>query len=211
MIPHRFVIEYPQRCLALLDRLAPEAEGMDLTGTFAVMLASSMLTVPFERLQARHPMHDGYDELAEALRQFAKMRWADAEILRDAAPSEWKFARIVNNPNEVSAWRDAEGRPTMSPEANTIERRRVSEVLRVLRNALAHGNIVYLNAEGYEVAGTRVEYLGFLSRFEESEAQRAETETYRVVAVREAHFLSFVRAWAGWVAAFETNDDLRSD
>ena len=41
---------------------------------------------------------------------------------------------------------------------NSIERRKAGGVLRIIRNALAHGNVVYLNAEGYEQPNTEVRY-----------------------------------------------------
>lgn len=43
---------------------------------------------------------------------------------------------------------------------------------------------------------TRVAHIAFLSRYEETEEQKATAETYRLVAVRETDFLPFVRAWA---------------
>jgi hypothetical protein len=98
----------------------------------------------------------------------------------------------------------------MSEEANTIGRRRAIEVLRVLRNALAHGSIVYLDEDGHEVAGARVEWLGFLSRYEETPEQREAGETYRLVAAREADFLNFVKAWATLIGQLGIEDDLRT-
>lgn len=209
MIPERFVSEYPVRCLALLDRLEPAARELDLAGTFSIMLASSILTVPLERLRARHPLHGGDHDLAAGLRNMSSRRWVEAEAWADGSPAEWRFARVMGDPNDVMGWRDEHGERSMADAANTIARRRGHEVLRVLRNALAHGNIVYLNEEGHEVAGTRVEWLGFLSRYEETDEQRAQAETYRLVAVREAHFLGFVKAWAGFIARLGLDDDLR--
>jgi len=90
-----------------------------------------------------------------------------------------------------------------------MERRSIGEVFRVLRNALAHGNIVYLDQRGEETPGNRVEHLAFLSRYEETPEQREASETYRLVTVGEREFLDFVRSWASWVSMFAVNDDLR--
>ena len=76
-------------------------------------------------------------------------------------------------------------------------------MLRVLRNALAHGNIIYLDKNGQEIAGNRMVYMAFLSRYEETETQREEAETYRVVITTEEAFLHFVKSWAEWIGSLE--------
>ena len=55
---------------------------------------------------------------------------------------------------------------------NTIADRNAGEVLRLVRNALAHGNLVYLNKRGHEEPGTKLEHIAFLSRYEEDEESR---------------------------------------
>lgn len=57
----------------------------------------------------------------------------------------------------------------MSREAlNKVADCKAGKVLRVVRNALAHGNVVYLNVDGLEVRGTEVQFLAFLTRYEET-------------------------------------------
>jgi len=84
----------------------------------------------------------------------------------------------------------------------------VSDVLRVLRNALAHGNVVYLDEKGLEVKGAKVQYLAFLSRYEETPEDREKSETYRLVATTEEQFLSFVKQWAKWLTTLPADDKL---
>ncbi|UZK68791.1 hypothetical protein OKW76_12175 [Sphingomonas sp. S1-29] len=209
MIPDRFVTEYPARCLKLLAALELKANELDLIGTFTVLLATSMLTVPFERLRIHHPLFQDPGGLAGALAEMFKRPWCEAVVCAGASPAEWRFSRIMGDPNEVGGWRDEAGRPSMSVEANTIAKRTSMDVVRVLRNALAHGNIVYLDEDGRETAGARVAFLGFLSRYEENQEQRARGETYRLVAVRETHLLRFIKNWAGWIAQFNPDDGFR--
>jgi hypothetical protein len=85
---------------------------------------------------------------------------------------------------------------------NTIAQQRVKDVLRVIRNAFAHGNVVYLDENGSETRGAQVQYLAFLSRYEENQKQRKRAETYRLVVTTEEGFLHFVKAWAAWLAQF---------
>lgn len=211
MIPKRFATEYPERCLQLLEAFETIAKDHDLFGTFSVMLASSILLVPWERANSRHPLKQEHGGgLQAALKALEKQRWLEAEFWAGTGPGEWRFSRIMGDPNDVYRWTDDGGNPSFSAKANTIQRRTVGEVFRVLRNALAHGNIVYLDEKGCETEGARVQHIAFLSRYEESEAQRAAAETYRLLTVREADFLPFIRAWASWVVAHQVRDrDLR--
>jgi hypothetical protein len=207
MIPNRFATEYPERCLQLLEAFEPIAQDRDLFGTFSVMLASSILLVPWERASNRHPLKQEHGGgLQAALKTLEKQKWLKADFWAGIGPGEWRFSRIMGDPNNAYEWKDDGGIPSFSSEANTIQKRSVSEVFRVLRNALAHGNIVYLDDKGWETEGARVQHIAFLSRYEESEEQRAAAETYRLVTVREADFLPFVRAWAHWVVAHHQHD-----
>jgi len=212
MIPSRFAIEYPQRCLELLNIFEPLAQERDLFGSFSIMLASSILIVPLERTKNQHPIRQEQGRALQAgLRSLERRRWLEADFWAGTDPGEWRFSRIMADPNDVPNWRDERGDPSFSDNANTIRRRRVGEVMRVLRNALAHGNIVYLSEQGQEIQGERVQHLAFLSRYEETEGDQDKAETYRVVTVRETQFLPFVRAWATWVASHDDQDqDLRA-
>lgn len=207
MIPQRFATEYPERCLQLLEAFEPIAQDRDLFGTFSVMLASSILLVPWERASNRHPLKQEHGSILQAaLKSLEKQKWLQADFWAGIGPGEWRFSRIMGDPNNAHEWKDDGCTPSFSLEANTIDKRSVSEVFRALRNALAHGNIVYLDEKGYETEGARVQHIAFLSRYEESEEQRTAAETYRLVTVSEADFLPFVRAWAHWVAAHHKHD-----
>jgi hypothetical protein len=211
MTPERFATEYPDRCLELLESFEPLAREKDLYGTFSIMLASSILLIPWERVRNKHPLtqeHGG--NLQASLKELEKQKWLEADFWGSAEPGDWRFSRIMGDPNDVRDWRDDHDRPSFSRDANTIGRRKARHVFRVLRNALAHGNMLYLDADGRETPGNRVEHLAFLSRYEEDDEQKANAETYRLVTVREADFLTFVRAWGRWVADHHQLDsDLR--
>ncbi len=207
MIPNRFATEYPKRCLQLLEAFEHIAQDRDLFGTFSVMLASSILLVPWERANNRHPLKQEHGGgLQAALKTLERQNWLGSDFWAGAAPGEWRFSRIMGDPNNAYEWQDKGGNPSFSARANTISRRDVSEAFRVLRNALAHGNIIYLDGSGWETEGARVQHIALLSRYEETVEQRAAAETYRLVTVRETDFLPFVRAWAKWVVAHHQYD-----
>lgn len=82
---------------------------------------------------------------------------------------------------------------------NKIDAANVDKVIRVIRNALPLGSIVYLDKDGFENHGEMVKCLAFLSRYEEDEKSRAKAETYRLLATTEESFFGFLRCWASWL------------
>jgi hypothetical protein len=114
----------------------------------------------------------------------------------------------MRNANDTAGWVDKDGKHPMGKDArNSIEKKAAGAVLRVIRNALAHGNVVYLNSEGLEKPNCDLEYLAFLSRYEESEEKKKLSETYRLVVTSQHEFLAFVRAWALWIRSFDKRRD----
>jgi hypothetical protein len=170
MVPQRFVVEYPERCLTLLEMLEPMARESQLVGSFSLLVAASAFVIPYERMQSRHPMHlqnhDG--DLDSALRRLDDdEQFLRASFWNGASPGEWRFSRVMEHVENTHRWRDEAGLHPMLPEAlNRIADCKAGKVLRVIRNALAHGNVVYLNATGFEVSGTKVQFLAFLTRYE---------------------------------------------
>jgi len=58
MIPARFVVEYPQRCLDLIEALEPTARQRELVGSFSLLVAAAVFVIPYERMGSqRHPLH----------------------------------------------------------------------------------------------------------------------------------------------------------
>lgn len=211
MIPARFVVEYPERCRQLLEALEPIARQRELLGSFSLLVAAAMFTIPYERLKARHPLarQDREQPLYEALRRVERQNFLEAEFWQERRPEGWRLGRIMTRPGSTENWKDEDGVHPMRPDArNTIARRTANDVLRVIRNALAHGNIIYLDESGVERRGARLSHLAFLSRYEETEEQKAVRETYRLVTVTEDAFIEFVKSWASWLESLPPDNQL---
>lgn len=60
MIPARFVLEYPQRCLELIEFMEPFAEQRELVGSFSLLVAAAVFVIPYERMRSeKHPLSRG--------------------------------------------------------------------------------------------------------------------------------------------------------
>lgn len=102
----------------------------------------------------------------------------------------------MNDPEYAGAWRDETGNhPIQSQETKDG-----NTVLRTIRNALAHGNVVYLDENGHESPGGRLRYLAFLSRHEDE-------QSYRVAIFGEEDFLTFLKCWIEWVQSFPPENE----
>ncbi len=210
-IPTRFVVEYPQRCLDLIRALEPTARRRDLVGSFSLLVAAAVFVIPYERMGSKSPLHDPDRDidLFTGLKSLEKVPFIEAPFWAGKPPDAWRFSRIMANANDAAGWMDEGGHHPMEARAkNSLPGRKAGEVLRVIRNALAHGNVVYLNEKGFEQRGTKLQFLGFLSRYEETEEQKAQAQTYRLVTATEDEFLRFVKLWAKWVSQFRDDDRL---
>ncbi|MDP2258618.1 MAG: hypothetical protein Q8J89_02730 [Caulobacter sp.] len=212
-VPARFATDFPKRCLELLENFEHQAGRLNLLTSFGVTMASALLVIPMERQGKKHPFREQEygSSLQKALRVLERQRWQLADFWEGAHPLGWHFSRIVTDPNLVGGWLDQNGVPSASAGADTMERRSVSEVLRVLRNALAHGNIVYLDPTRSEVPGLPVRYIAFLSRYEQPAPTSgtsgvAMPETYRVVIVPDEDFIAFLKDWARWLMRYAADE-----
>ena len=192
MIPQRFITEYPERCGQLLALLEPLARERDLIGSFALLVASAAFTIPFARMtETDHPLGPPEWQLSRAIKRMKRCSFLDAPFWNGAKPNFFCYARIVNDPEYTAGWRD----PAGNHPIHSVEDKDGNTVLRTIRNALAHGNVVYLDENGHESPGHRLWYLAFLSEHEDG-------QSHRVAVFGEEDFLVFLKAWIAWVQKF---------
>ena len=211
MIPERFCTEIPQRMMRLLDAIQPIAREQDLTTSMALMVAMPLLMIPLERTNTKHgapvnAINEVRDaaSFVSALRRLKKQPFCAAFLRRPEQQSQWRYLEIEENIDHPSEWRDSLNRHPLAPGAqNDINQQDVENILLTLRHALAHGNVVYLNEQGYEVPGRRVTHLAFVSE------GRARADAYRVLIVEENAFIEFLKSWAHWVEGFNMDSSLR--
>jgi len=207
-IPSRFAIEYPERALKLIRMLEMRARQREMIGSFGLLAATAVLTIPYERMQSRHFLHkqEVDSDLAGALKTLKKSPFLDAPFWRNKKPGNWWQSRIFGPVQNVDGWRNEHGLHPLAHDAVsklTDQKRTGDEVIRVIRNALAHGNIIYLDKEFRESPGEQMVYMAFLSRYEATEAEKKISETYRLVVTGAEDFLEFVKCWASWIGTLD--------
>lgn len=192
MIPQRFVTEYPGRCGQLLEMLEPQARDADLVGSFALLVASAAFTIPFGRMtEAEHLLGRPERGLSRAIRDLRRQPFLEAPFWNGNAPEFFRYAKIVNDPELAEGWRDETGNHPI----HSTEVKDGNTVLRTIRHALAHGNVVFLDENGHEKPGYQLRFLAFLSK-------HGDGQSHRVVIFGEEDFLTFLKAWIAWLQTF---------
>lgn len=211
-IPNRLAAEYPIRCLELIRSVEDYARDRRLIGSFSLLVAAAVLTIPFERAKTRHFLHRPVDDpMTQLVDGLEKVKFVNAPFWGDQPPVDWRQSHIVANVNSVEHWIARDGKHPFAQDAEDfLPKKTASEVLRIIRNALAHGNIIYLNKDGEEREGDMLHYLAFLSRYEEDDIRRAQSETYRLLITTEEEFLAFVKLWAGWIGHQPIDRDVQA-
>lgn len=164
-IPEHFSRDIAQRCQSLIRHLRPAVQrgladdlrfGGPLSTTFLLALATPMIVLPIERLYK--PANPNADQAVDERQLDPALAREVADTLGPgrsfgtapfAAPGRWSY--VAGHPlfNVADYWpvelldslntQDARARADHAP---------ASRILIDLRNALAHGGIAYLDADG---------------------------------------------------------------
>jgi hypothetical protein len=166
--------------------------GECIVGSFALLVASAAITIPWGRMtESDHPLGRPERELQRAIRQLKRRPFLKAPFWANATPEFFRYAKIVNDPENAGAWRDRAGNHPL----HSTEIKDGNTVLRTVRHALAHGNVVYLDEHGRENPDTPLRFLAFLSKHEVE-------ESHRVAIFGEEDFLIFLKGWIAWLQTF---------
>lgn len=214
-IPSHYSTQLPERCWHLIESLLPVVEkiGMPdedalgpLKTTFLLSMATPLVLIPIERVE-RHRNAEITGHMDERFRDDDVTAAIDLALggrpIRKAPffkPGSWHFASI---PYEVDmnlafhfprALEDALASPNAAIAACRMPG---SQWASCLRNALAHGGVVYLDREGRHTYGHATEMLAFVSaRYLANSRLPSEILCLRI---SREDFLAFLRDWVSWL------------
>jgi hypothetical protein len=177
-------------------------------------MAAPMIGLPIERIfKAKEgdlvaddsSLNEGLKE--EVVRILdGKLRFADAPF---AQGIDWRLIRDVP-PFNVAVWDAAQHFDALSDDDArvTASQTPADFMMRHVRNALAHGGIVYLDSQG-RMGDRHAEMLGFVSARKERNTQKI--IGLHVSRVSEADFRRFLFAWADWIATSGMAEELNEN
>ena len=189
-----YVSDFPARCAEILEEFRFPAERLGRDVTLLLSITSAGLIFPHERLipgaRTPHPSGDR-DRYSDAACQYNR-------LLKEPflSPPLWNW--------EVSSWRKGKVRDVRSGGPDTWEELRnakaigsevsVGTVLRILRNALAHGNVF--------TQGRQIHNIVFLSEDRDP--------AFRFISVSRRDLRKFMMNFFGFLEGLNLNEALVS-
>ena len=236
-IPQHYSLDIPARCLALLDLCEPVvmgAAGQDRFGgplntTLLLALATPMISLPIERIYKNIDLGDleGMVDDRRVNPQLAER--LDAEIKRKTlrqngyfSDLHWSFAKdaeIFNAAHPLS--RDLADHLSSDTAHEAARSMEMAQFVSCLRNALAHGGIMYLDSDGRSSTG-QADMLLFLSAkqsfpdpvFDGKKGKyvnsRPVTESIRLLRIPQRDFRTFLIRWVTWLNDLGIIEDLKA-
>jgi hypothetical protein len=213
--PLHFSLELPQRCLQLIDDLWPHVENVrqtdrpdlgSLTTTFLISMSMPIINLPIERIERhRNAQDDGYADdrridpqvAAAVLDTLSGQRFSKAPFY---GPDEWSFATYAKRPLNIarSIPEDLAIELGRKEAAARVGRMPTSQWCSVLRNAMAHGGIAYLNEMGRSSFGEPVKMYAFISgKFDDTDKEKL--LYLNVLRISEVNYRNFIRRWVSWL------------
>jgi hypothetical protein len=175
-----FIHDYPMRCRRLLDKYFKDAQRNDLEVTLLLNVASSGLIVPYTRLsEDAHPARDA-DRFAEAKAKLDRVldtALLNSELWNTTDPRSWRFGELRDLSGDPDAWH-------LDTLKLVSREKKARSIVKVLRNALAHGNI-------FTRGSPHIDTLVFLSRISHDDPKLG----YNCVTVSPSDLKVFVLNW----------------
>ena len=179
-----FVDDFPHRCREILKFAGKPALFRGREVTLALMVASAGLVVPYERLkpdggEIDHPSGDNkkYSTAADMLRTLLAESFLLSAIWGGPV-STWHYGKLKSVAGDPDSWEGLRNRRHVQPDKT------VGNVLRVIRNALAHGNIFTFK--------NPIEAIIFINP---NVNDKKEVRDYTFVFVAPADFQLFLEKW----------------
>lgn len=221
-VPYHTSQDVPGRCLWLIERLIDkvqtitsphEADLGPLDTTFLFAMSTLIFTLPIERLERHRRKEEAGQQgyMDDRPLDPASAKLIDAVLGSDDTrfsaspfhiPGAWRFASIEHIPGQNLAIEFPEELATrLSADAAVRDADNMSAKawMNCLRNALAHGGLVYLDANGRQAHGKRTCMMGFVSAQYPSGNMRQPPE--RLVSLRTTPdgYLATLREWVCWI------------
>lgn len=219
-IPEHYSRDLPARCLHLIEQLLPTASRVrvkreehlgPLTTTFLLAMSTPIITLPIERVEGHRRKEavglEGYSD--DRLLDPDLTRTIDEDLGENPVARSpfyrhgaWRFASIEyvvgqniarELPPELTAALNLDG---AVDDAGSLSGVHWS---RCLRNALAHGGIAYLDADGRQSIGRPTEMIAFVSAQYPKGGMRHPPSSLQVLRITRDDYLDFLRRWVHWL------------
>lgn len=220
--PSHFSLEVPKRAHQLLRDLYEqlgdsEDARLPLKATFLLSVSMPIIILPIERiLKYKTKLAEGH--MNDAILNAKLTKAVNQSIDLDAKASEaqffvgsWQYANLEKGlafPNLAAAGLPVDVAQKLdSPDA--VENARnlsTSLFCSILRNALAHGGVLYLDQDGRSHSGAPVRRFAFVSTDKPNNPTKL-----HFLRIKMADYRSFLQHWVDWLNAAAIQEFLAED
>lgn len=215
--PEHYSADIPERCLHLIEKLLPRAEQIFMPGqhkdlgplvsTFVLTMSIPVITLPYERIFKPDDSEFSYadDRHVRTNLSFevkSQMNLPKLSESRFFGLDWWRFTKVGEN----SLFNLADGIPDHVADALSIEKARqdasnmpVTQWISIIRNALSHGGIAYLDESGRSSYGHRVAMFAFASGKYDRGNTPHRLVGLNVLRISQSDFEDFLREWVRWL------------
>lgn len=215
--PQHFSLELPQRCLQLLHDLYDNLPAGDdcgsvplkLRATFLLSISMPMINLPIERIHkyrddglVHAPQADHVNDFAlnQKVADAVKAAIDDTILLKDAPffSEGWRYIERPKGGGFPDLARHGLPQDTaqalQSPASEAGSKVSTKVFCDVLRNAMAHGGVLFLNEQGESSQGDPVRMFTFVS------TDRMNNPTaLRFLRIGMKDYRAFLKKWTTWL------------
>jgi hypothetical protein len=192
--------DYPLRCATVWESFNGEAKAKELDVTFMLMCAAGGFVTPWEHLKIQpgqgkdsqnHPAFFNYDEVKykHSLTVMGRALTGmvpDSPLFREAHLDRWFYghAKTIDLIRDMAEYRQ--------PADVSIETQKSRQIVKALRNAIAHNNIYAFDRNEPKV----ISDLAFFSEvILDTGSKNKVVDHYEVIAMPVDDFRAFLTAW----------------
>lgn len=217
--PQHYSLEIATRCERLIEQLCDKVGedrrlvdewGGPLRTTFLLAMSTPMLVLPMERLF--RPLFSKVGvandaELDPTLAQRVSDTFGNGRTFGDAPffdADSWAYVAATDIFPIAKSWPSETFDALDAPEAIAAAAHApAADVLECLRNALAHGGIAYLDAQGRQTDDA-TNMLAFIAKTRDRKA-------LQLLRVSVDGYQQFLRGWSKWLGEHQVEHSLAED
>lgn len=184
-----FIRDFPSRCRDLLKMFQDKAELENRDVTLLLSIASTALLIPYARLRERnHPSSDFHNFHSAARSMDTEMKgYFRKSVLSNSTGRPWGICNL-----EITNGCYPENISTLCRPISA--KKQTETVIKIIRNALAHGNILTL--------GSPIEKVFFLSK------PFKEATRYDCISVTIDDFKFFLDKWFEFLSSLNLPNEI---
>jgi len=194
--------DFPLRCGKLWKLMRGTAEQQKLDVTFMLMTAAAGFSTPFEHLKIQegqagknegHPAffnyeHDAYKAVLRRISSAFDVLVPNSPLFSSVRLDSW-FYCTTRNIETIRVLVESNKRIT-----EDVRQKKARDVIKILRNAIAHNNIYAFNRKG----ASEIDELVFFSEIrKKDEPEKGKLLGYEVLAMPAQDLGFFLDAWFG--------------